>query len=77
MTVVLHFNKQIPRVIQNRKEKKWDKFVMDTVAGKTLGIVGFGDIGQCVAKMAKTAFGMKVRFGSWCLVVGNCDYCWC
>lgn len=60
MTAILHFNKQIPRVISNRKTKVWDKFVMDTVAGKTLGIVGFGHIGQCTAKMAKAAFGMKV-----------------
>eukprot|EP00040_Diaphanoeca_grandis_P031893 m.191897 g.191897 ORF g.191897 m.191897 type:complete len:335 (-) comp32447_c1_seq1:186-1190(-) len=59
-TSVLHFNKQIPRVIKNRQDKKWEKFTMDTVKGKTLGIVGFGDIGQCTAKLMKSAFGMKV-----------------
>ena len=57
---VLHFNKQIPRVMQNRVNRKWEKFVMSTVAGKTLGIVGFGHIGQCAAKLMKQAFGMKV-----------------
>ena len=60
MTAVLHFNKQIPRVLRNREEKKWDKFVMNTVAGKTLGIVGYGDIGQSCARVAKAAFGMRV-----------------
>eukprot|EP00039_Didymoeca_costata_P012404 m.178883 g.178883 ORF g.178883 m.178883 type:complete len:334 (+) comp15472_c0_seq23:4573-5574(+) len=60
MTAILHFNKQMPKIQQNKKEKKWEKFVMDTVAGKTLGIVGFGHIGQTTAKMAKQAFGMKV-----------------
>jgi phosphoglycerate dehydrogenase-like enzyme len=56
----LHFNKQIPRCQQNRREKKWDKFVMNTMQGKTMGFVGFGHIGQCAAKAAKAAFGMKI-----------------
>lgn len=60
MTAILHFNKQIPRVIKNREEKRWEKFVMNTVAGKTLGIVGYGDIGQSCARAAKQGFGMRV-----------------
>ena len=59
MTSVLHFNKQIPRVMANRQEKVWDKFVMNTVAGKTIGFVGFGHIAQASARLAK-AFGMQV-----------------
>ena len=59
MTSVLHFNKQIPRVLANRQEKVWDKFVMNTVAGKTIGFVGFGHIAQTSARLAK-AFGMHV-----------------
>lgn len=50
----------VGKVLKNREQKKWDKFVMDTVAGKTLGVVGFGHIGQTTARMAKQAFGMKV-----------------
>eukprot|EP00041_Stephanoeca_diplocostata_P025518 m.669336 g.669336 ORF g.669336 m.669336 type:complete len:326 (-) comp22762_c1_seq4:490-1467(-) len=60
MTSVLHFNKQIPRLLHNRAAKIWDKFVMNTIAGKTLGVVGYGDIGQAAAKCAKFGFGMKV-----------------
>ena len=60
MTAVLHFNKQVPRIMANRKEKKWDKFVMNTVAGKTLGLVGYGHIGQCCARVAKQGFGMRI-----------------
>ena len=56
----LHFNKQIPRCMQNRQNKKWDKFVMNTIQGKTMGFVGFGHIGQCAAKAAKAAFGMRI-----------------
>ena len=36
----------------------WDTHQME-LAGKTLGIIGFGRIGQAVARLAK-AFGMKV-----------------
>jgi phosphoglycerate dehydrogenase-like enzyme len=60
MAASLHFNKQIARCEQNRREKKWDKFVMNTMQGKTMGFVGFGHIGQCAAKTAKAAFGMKI-----------------
>ena len=47
-------------VIANKGAQKWDKFVMDTVAGKTLGVVGFGHIGQTTARMAKEGFNMKI-----------------
>jgi len=50
MTAILHFNKQMPRVLANRGAQTWDKFVMDTVAGKTLGVVGFGHIGQTLTR---------------------------
>ena len=39
MAAALHFNKQIPRCQKNREEKKWDKFVMDTLDGKTIGFL--------------------------------------
>jgi len=59
MTAALHFNKQISRVQQNRIARTWDKFVMPTLAGKTIGFVGFGHIGQTTARLARQ-FGMKV-----------------
>ena len=40
MAAAFHFNKQIPRCQRNRVERKWDKFVMDTVEGKTMGFLG-------------------------------------
>ncbi|MBD2783880.1 D-2-hydroxyacid dehydrogenase family protein [Xenorhabdus sp. DI] len=42
------------------KEGHWQTEFGDTVAGKTLGIVGYGKIGQLVAKYAH-AFDMKVQ----------------
>ena len=58
LMAVLHFNKQVPRCQQNRLEKKWDKFTMDVIEGKTIGFVGYGSIAQHTAKLAK-AFGMR------------------
>ena len=46
LAAALHFNKQFRRCERNRVERKWDKFPMDTVAGKTMGFVGYGNIAQ-------------------------------
>jgi len=59
ITSCLYFNKQIQRCQINREQKVWDKFVMNTLYGKTIGFVGFGHIAQTSAKLAK-AFGMRV-----------------
>lgn len=59
MTAALHFVKQVPRCMDNRRSKVWDKFVMAELRGRTLGLVGYGDIAQATAKLAK-AFGMRV-----------------
>ncbi|KAL1511024.1 hypothetical protein AB1Y20_005849 [Prymnesium parvum] len=59
MAAALHFNKQIPRCMSNRQQRKWDKFVMHELRGRTLGLVGYGDIAKATAKIAR-AFGMRV-----------------
>lgn len=53
------------------KQGEWNKasqfclldFPIIELAGKTLGIVGYGELGRAVAKLAE-AFGMKVLVGS-------------
>mmetsp|Transcript_8134 Transcript_8134/g.15089 ORF Transcript_8134/g.15089 Transcript_8134/m.15089 type:complete len:364 (+) Transcript_8134:40-1131(+) len=59
LTSCLYFNKQIQRVQANKGKKHWDKFVMGSLYGKTIGFVGFGHIAQTTAKLAR-AFGMNV-----------------
>jgi len=59
ITAALHFVKQVPRCIDNRERRVWDKFEMAMLRGKTLGLVGYGDIAQATARLAK-AFGMRV-----------------
>jgi len=62
MTTILHYNKQVPRIQDNTKNKIWDKFVMDVVKGKTIGLLGLGDINKHTARLAR-AFGMKLNSG--------------
>ena len=53
------------------KQGEWNKspifclldFPIVELAGKTLGILGYGELGQAVAKLAK-AFGMKIIVGA-------------
>jgi D-3-phosphoglycerate dehydrogenase / 2-oxoglutarate reductase len=51
--------RQIPQQMAALKEGKWQIGVGNTLRGKTLGIFGYGRIGQVVAGYG-TAFGMKV-----------------
>jgi len=59
MASALHFNKQIPRCQSNLAEKRWDRFTMATLRGRKMGFVGFGDIAQCSAGLAR-AFGLEI-----------------
>jgi phosphoglycerate dehydrogenase-like enzyme len=59
MGAILHFAKNVPRLMKQQQEKKWNKFCLQEVRGTTMGIVGYGNIGQACARLAKS-FGMKV-----------------
>ncbi|MEM1566289.1 MAG: phosphoserine phosphatase SerB [Candidatus Bathyarchaeia archaeon] len=61
MGLILSLARQIPKADRAMKEEKWVKteIVGWELQGKTIGIVGFGRVGQKVAKLAK-AFGMKI-----------------
>jgi len=59
MTACSYFCKDIPRLLQNKKDKNWDRFCVGELKGKTMGIIGYGDIGCACARLAN-AYGMKV-----------------
>jgi phosphoglycerate dehydrogenase-like enzyme len=54
-----YFAKDLPRLLQNKKSKHWKKYSVLELRGATMGIVGYGDIGRAVAKLAKV-YGMRV-----------------
>jgi phosphoglycerate dehydrogenase-like enzyme len=59
MGMILYFAKDVKRLNQQKEKKVWEKFNMTEIAGKTMGIVGYGDIGVACAKLAKS-FRMQV-----------------
>ena len=67
MTVLLALAHRVPRMIEWHAkgawppdEKRWPLFVPTEVRGATLGIIGYGSIGREIARIAKTAFAMRV-----------------
>jgi phosphoglycerate dehydrogenase-like enzyme len=53
------FAKGLPRLFRNQQAHGWERLPVETLVGKTLGIVGFGHIGAEVAKRAR-AFGCRI-----------------
>jgi phosphoglycerate dehydrogenase-like enzyme len=59
MAAVLFFAKDFPRMRRSQAARAWDPFDVEWVHGRTMGIVGYGDIGQACAQRAR-AFGMRI-----------------
>jgi phosphoglycerate dehydrogenase-like enzyme len=59
MSVMLLFAFDLRRVIRQQEQGIWKPFIGSTLAGKTLGIVGYGSIGRAAAERARS-FGMKI-----------------
>ena len=53
------FAKDFPRLRAQQKARKWAPFNVEELKNKTMGVVGYGDIGQAAARIAR-AFGMKI-----------------
>ncbi len=59
LELMLMFVKQAPLCFHLKQERQWKQYIPTVLRHKTVGIVGLGDIGQEVARLAK-AFGMRV-----------------
>jgi phosphoglycerate dehydrogenase-like enzyme len=56
---LLYFARDFPRLARNQRRGVWEVFEPFDLAGRTLGIVGYGDIGRAIAERAHR-LGMKV-----------------
>ncbi|MBN9277495.1 MAG: D-2-hydroxyacid dehydrogenase [Hyphomicrobium sp.] len=56
---LFHITKRYHQIALNQAERRWNRSVSDTLAGKTLGILGLGAIGQQLA-MKASALEMRV-----------------
>jgi phosphoglycerate dehydrogenase-like enzyme len=59
MMACAYFAKDLPRLLRQTKAKNWEKYSVLELRGATMGIVGYGDIGRAVAKLARV-YGMKI-----------------
>ncbi len=56
---ILAFVKGLPRLLEDKAERRWDHYPTAELRGRTLLVVGLGQIGAEVARLA-AAFGMHV-----------------
>jgi phosphoglycerate dehydrogenase-like enzyme len=56
---MLYFAKRMPRVLADQRRHHWERFALDTLPGKTLGIVGFGHVDRAIARLARGA-GLRI-----------------
>jgi len=59
MAAVLYFAKGLRRMVRSQAACVWDPFDVQEVHGKTIAMVGYGDIGRTTARYAH-GLGMKV-----------------
>ena len=56
---ILYFAKDMRRLVRSQIAGQWEPFTVSGISGRTLGIVGYGDIGRAIATRAR-AMGMRV-----------------
>jgi phosphoglycerate dehydrogenase-like enzyme len=59
VAAALFFAKDLRRMLRSQQAGVWDQFDIQPLAGSTIGIVGYGDIGRAIAERAH-AMGMRV-----------------
>ncbi|MEM9175740.1 MAG: D-2-hydroxyacid dehydrogenase [Myxococcota bacterium] len=57
-TYVLHWEREVARHLHQQAEHRWETIYSGDLGARTIGIVGYGGIGQATARIAK-AFGMR------------------
>lgn len=59
VAAMLWFTKDLRRLVEQQRARKWEPFTVERLDGKTAGIIGFGGIGQAIGRKA-AALGVKV-----------------
>lgn len=56
---VLYFYKRVRRLVDSQRAHQWDQFFVESMDGRTMGIVGYGEIGRECALLAH-GLGMRI-----------------
>ncbi|MDO8530693.1 MAG: D-2-hydroxyacid dehydrogenase [Dehalococcoidia bacterium] len=59
VTLMLMLAKQTRALEENQRRKRWERRDVGDLAGRTIGVLGLGNIGSATARLCK-AFGMRV-----------------
>ena len=59
IAAMLWFAKDLRRLVRNQEARRWEPYTVERLEGKTVGIIGYGGIGQAVGRRAE-ALGMRV-----------------
>lgn len=59
LAMMLAFERELPLTFAQQTQKQWAPFLGGTLSGKTLGLLGLGEVGLPIARAAK-ALGMRV-----------------
>jgi len=59
LAAILYFAKDMPLMQRNQQARHWEWLSVDMARGKTLGVVGYGEIGRAAARLA-AGIGMRV-----------------
>ena len=56
----MYFSYNIYSYTESMKNKEWNRLKNKSLLDKTLLIMGYGNNGVCLAKIAKSGFNMKI-----------------
>lgn len=59
LAAAMFFAKDLRRMVRNQEAGLWQQFDVEELAGRTMGIIGYGEIGRAAAERAKP-FGMRI-----------------
>jgi len=57
LAALLFFTKDLRRLVRSQEAGQWDEFDPEMLHGRTLGIVGYGDIGRTTAALLRPLWG--------------------
>jgi phosphoglycerate dehydrogenase-like enzyme len=58
LSCLLVFAKGWPRMLEHQRARRWERFLLEELLGTTMVLVGVGEIGRGVARLAR-AFGIR------------------